>query len=124
LAGLTKLLNPIAVRLDAILDQLIRQAYFSKVRAHPKGPLAPRRVKTDVTLHVAAIIQEFFGPQPLDRLADDCRIVTFIDQLPAQFFRCVVAARQRVEGRHAGGPGIERVYDRPYRLANQGVTLL
>ena len=112
--------NPIAVRPDAILHHVIRKTQFSKVDAYPQGPLAPRCPKNDEVLHVAAIVEEFFGMQPLDDLADDCRIVALLEQFPAQVLGGVIASGHAIERRYSGGTRIERVYFR----ARQGFTPL
>ncbi len=109
MARFSQLGNPIAVRPDAILHHVIRKTQFSKVDAYPQGPLAPRCPKTDEVLHVAAIVEELFGMQPLDDLADDCRIVALREQLPAQILGCVIASGQAIQRRYSGRTRIERV---------------
>ena len=112
--------DPIAVRPDAILHHVIRKTQFSKVGAHPEGPLAPRCTKTDEVLHVAAIVEEFFGTQPIDDVADDRRIVALIEQFPAQILGCMIAPRQPIQRSDSGGTRIQRVYFR----TGQGSTPL
>jgi hypothetical protein len=112
--------NPIRVRPDAILHHVIRKTQSSKVGAYSQGPLAPRCTKTDEVLHVTAIVEEFFGTQPLDDLADDRRTVALLEQFPAQIIGCVIAPGQAIERRYSGGTRIERVYF----WARQGFTPL
>jgi len=77
-------------------------------------------MKTNEVLHVAAIIDEFFGQEARDHGVGHWWIVTLLEQFAAQILRCVVAPRQCIQRRHAGGARVERIYPR----AGQGITPL
>ena len=57
--------------------------------------------------HVAVIIEELLGTQPLESLTDDVGIVAAIQQLALQFQGCVVAPGQRIERSRPGSLRIE-----------------
>ncbi len=112
--------NPLGIGVQAFLDQRPLHAVPAQIRSHAKRPLTPRRMIGHEVLDVPPVIEQFFGAQRIQQRRHDRCIVTLLEQFSAQILGCVVAARQRVERRHAGRAGIEWL-DRP---ATQGVTPL
>ena len=88
--------GPIRECCKALLHELPRNPDLPQLGPHPQRSLATRRVKADEIIHVATIVQQVLGNQPLDHLGEHTGIVALGLQLAAQLVCGVIAPREGI----------------------------
>lgn len=100
------MLEPVAVGAEAVLDELAAQSLVTQSLAYFYRTLATSGMVGHEVFDITPVIQEAFGMQCLKEGRHYAAIVTFLQQLSAQFLAGQVPASQRVERGYAGRAGI------------------